>query len=178
METLCYFYRHDDSNMFHVWSYDDSSSGEWVLRFCISCLKLRWLMLSLGYHYHDMPTTFEPYAMSPSSDVIFFGTPKLILSYDFNTGLIKFVCESSFNIDVASPVFALRVCFLPLYQLRKRNGGSTDVSEDSPAVSEDILSAELPCDKELEEDDDEIQVINIKLFSREQKRLIFPSEMH
>jgi hypothetical protein len=137
-------------------------------------------MLSLGYHNDDTPATFEPYAISPSSDVIFFGTPKLILSYDFNTGKIKFVCESSFNI-VASPVFALRACFLPLYQLRKRNGGSADVSEDSPEVSEDILSEELPCDEELEEeeeDDDEIKVINIKLFSREQKRLIFPSEMH
>lgn len=177
METLCYFYRHDESNMFHVWSYDDSSSGEWVLRFSISCKKLRWLMLSLGYHYDDTPATFEPYAISPSSDVIFFGTPKLILSYDFNTGKIKFVCESCFN-AVASPVFALRACFLPLYKLRKRNGGSTDVFEDSPAVSEEILSEELPCDEELEEDDDEIQVVNIKLFSREQKRLIFPSEMH
>ncbi|XP_004301881.1 PREDICTED: uncharacterized protein LOC101309554 [Fragaria vesca subsp. vesca] len=78
-DILCYMkLMHDKSSSapLHnlvVWSFENK---EWIPRYSVRCQLLRAeIRKDLGY---DCDDTMEPYAISPSSDLLFFGTPTLI----------------------------------------------------------------------------------------------------
>ncbi|PRQ47730.1 putative F-box domain-containing protein [Rosa chinensis] len=120
-DLLCYMKRMPDkSSRFHnlvVWSYE---KGEWIPRYSVSCHLLgEGILDDLGYDYYD---TMEPYAISPSSDLLFFGTPTLIYCIHLKSENMKFVGETSCKIDTPACFLTLRACFVPFHtQLRKGN---------------------------------------------------------
>ncbi|KAK9948737.1 hypothetical protein M0R45_004301 [Rubus argutus] len=109
MDLLCYIKRMQDraENIHNlvVWYYDDES-GEWVRRYSVSCRLLGIKLHYVGYAYDDR---LEPYAISPSSDLLFFGTPNLICCYHLESRKIKFVFATLQVSKIDTPA-----CFLTL----------------------------------------------------------------
>ncbi|KAM5576250.1 hypothetical protein ABKV19_007226 [Rosa sericea] len=179
MDLLCYIKRmHDTFDDLHdlvVWYYDDRcESGEWSLRYSVSCCLLGCAIKYQGFKYDD---TVEPYAISSSSDVLFFGTSNLICCYHLKSEKIKFVCHADCcTIDTPGNFWILRAFFVPFFQFRKRNSGSTLL----PMVSDDIeiLTAETVFEEK--KDDEYVEVINVNLCDRHEEPLpplIYPSEI-
>ncbi|KAM5576253.1 hypothetical protein ABKV19_007229 [Rosa sericea] len=171
MDLLCYIKRMPSSK-FHdlvVWYYDDRcESSEWTRRYNVSCGLLGYGIKYQGYDYDD---TVEPYAISPSSDVLFFGTPNLISCYHLKSKKYKPVCHLSPSKIVPDYFWVLRACFVPFYQL-----GNKAVVPEVKGI--EILTAEAQCEEE--KDVDKVEVINVKLCDRHKKPLpplIYPSEI-
>ncbi|KAL6273904.1 hypothetical protein ACE6H2_024596 [Prunus campanulata] len=120
MDLVCYV-KHDSSNAFRFWSYDDRCD-QWTLRFTL-CRKIStYRFLAINFR------GLKPYAISPNSHEFFFGTPILICSYDFKSEMVICVhklkrCELA-PPDYHLPFFALSAC---LISLGERNAGSTQL---------------------------------------------------
>ncbi|XP_040369680.1 uncharacterized protein LOC121051411 [Rosa chinensis] len=178
MNSLCYMKRMlDNSKDFHnlaVW-YNVEESGEWILRYSVSCRLLGYGFQSRGYDYDD---SMEPCAISPTSDLLFYGNPNLICCIHLKSEKMKFVCETISKIDPPASFLTLRACFVPFYtQLNKRNDVSTPLA--TACERTEILSVEVPYGKQ--EDGESVEVINVKLYDSLQKKpspsLVYPSEI-
>ncbi|KAL6125497.1 hypothetical protein ACLB2K_073554 [Fragaria x ananassa] len=137
-------------------------------------------MYYLGYDYEDV---FEPYAISPSSDLLFYGTPNLICCYHLKSTKIKFVCETipKAKMDTPACFLTLRACFVPFHtRLYKRN---VDVSTPLATGFKDakLLTVEV-VQPGKQEDSEPVDVINVSLYDTLRRKhlplppLVYPSE--
>ncbi|KAL6224681.1 hypothetical protein ACLB2K_003536 [Fragaria x ananassa] len=172
--------RYRNENNLVVWYYDDES-GKWVCRYSVSCFFLGSQMYYLGHDYEDV---FEPYAISPSSDLLFYGTPNLILCYHLKSTKIKFVCETipEAKMDTPACFLTLRACFVPFHtKLHKRN---VDVSTPLATGFKDakLLTVEV-AQPGKQEDSEPVDVINVSLYDTLRRKhlplppLVYPSEI-
>ncbi|VVA09687.1 PREDICTED: F-box [Prunus dulcis] len=172
MELVCYIKR-DSSNVFRFWSYDDrcGSGDKWTLRYTLFGKGLEWRFPG------DGTPVLRPHAISPSSHEFFFGTSEGILSYNFESRMLKFVHASLFKIAPPGshfPSFTLRAC---LISLGERNAGSTQLPLDSSKGAK-ILSAEAPCQcDELNNSQIQMGFVGKDVIVRSQRGFTLPSEM-
>ncbi|BFG40174.1 hypothetical protein CerSpe_264530 [Prunus speciosa] len=190
---VCYVKR-DSSKTFRFWSYDDrqctSGSGgdQWTLRHSVSEEDLqgrvRWLLI-MTYNdpvmsSFDQDDPIKPYAISPNSHVVFFGTLNWIGSCNFENQRVELIGKGRCTIaspGYHSPFFTLRPCLIPFYCLGERNACSTPIPK-GVAKGLEILSVEVACQCD-EEKHREIRSVQINnSYSIENKSpFVFPSEM-
>ncbi|BBH08542.1 F-box family protein, partial [Prunus dulcis] len=169
---VCYVKR-DSSKTFQFWSYDDrqctSGSGgdQWTLRH------------SVLDEYLKGPV--KPYAISPNSHVVFYGTLNMIGSYNFENRRVELLGKGKLTIaspGYHSPFFTLRPCLIPFYCLGERNACSTPIIPEGVAKGVEILSAEVACQcDEQKHREFEWVIINNSCSIENKSPFVFPSEM-
>ncbi|XP_034197824.1 uncharacterized protein LOC117613315 [Prunus dulcis] len=169
---VCYVKR-DSSKTFQFWSYDDrqctSGSGgdQWTLRH------------SVLDEYLKGPV--KPYAISPNSHVVFYGTLNWIGSYNFENRSVERLGKVRLTIaspGYHSPFFTLRPCLIPFYCLGERNACSTPIIPEGVAKGVEILSAEVACQcDEQKHREFEWVIINNSCSIENKSPFVFPSEM-
>ncbi|CAN6716778.1 unnamed protein product [Malus baccata var. baccata] len=125
MDLVCYVNR-DASDNFFFWSYDDrpgcESGDRWTLRYSVCGMTLRMkVIFASDVKYNQHHDTLVPFAISPNSHVLFFGTRRLIFRYDLKSRRkLKLLHKTQLNIAVSGyhfPFFTLRACLMPFYGL-------------------------------------------------------------
>ncbi|PON39735.1 F-box domain containing protein [Trema orientale] len=132
----CLSYCKREWTIFSVWLYHEGhceeDMGEWILRYTVSYYHLVSESYYMGSYTYSSTLWMEPFALSPNSDVMFFGTSERILSYNFKSDELQFVyhkdlfgkkCYSSPTVIPGCffPVLTFRICLVPFQVLDKRS---------------------------------------------------------
>ncbi|KAM1749498.1 hypothetical protein ACFX12_010363 [Malus domestica] len=186
MDLVCYVNR-DASDNFYFWSYDDrpgcESGDRWTLRYsvCGMALRMKVLFASDG-KYNQRHDTLAPFAISPNSHVLFFGTRKLIFRYDLESRRkLKLLQETRLNIAVPGyhfPCFTLRACLMPFYGLdhAQKSVGSPFPAAQEVSKGAKILSEEIACQCDTEKDS-WIGHVDSYFVYKDRRPFLYPSEM-
>ncbi|RXH81260.1 hypothetical protein DVH24_005174 [Malus domestica] len=145
MDLVCYVNR-DASDNFYFWSYDDrpgcESGDRWTLRYSVCGMTLRMkVFFASDVKYNQHHDTLVPFAISPNSHVLFFGTRRLIFRYDLESRRkLKLLHKTQLDIAVSGyhfPFFTLRACLMPFYGL---DHAQKSVGSPFPAAQEETLT--------------------------------------
>ncbi|XP_068340020.1 uncharacterized protein [Pyrus communis] len=186
MDLVCYVNR-DASDNFYFWSYDDrpgcESGDRWTLRYSVCGMTLRMkVRFASDVKYNQHLDTLVPFAISPNSHVLFFGTRKLIFRYDLESRRkLKLLLETRLNIAVPGyhfPCFTLRACLMPFYGLdhAQKSVGSPFPAAQEVSKGAKILSAEIACQCDTEKDS-WIGHVDSYFVHKDRRPFFYPSEM-
>ncbi|KAB2631239.1 hypothetical protein D8674_008758 [Pyrus ussuriensis x Pyrus communis] len=132
--------------------------------------------------YNEHLDTLVPFAISPNSHVLFFGTRKLIFRYDLESRRkLKLLLETGLNIAVPGyhfPCFTLRACLMPFYGLdhAQKSVGSPFPAAQEVSKGAKILSAERACQCDTEKDS-WIGHVDSYFIHKDRRPFFYPSEM-
>ncbi|CAN6575739.1 unnamed protein product [Malus baccata var. baccata] len=186
MDLVCYVNR-DASDNFYFWSYDDrpgcESGDRWTLRYSVYGMALRMkVFFASDGKYNQRHDTLVPFAISPNSHVLFFGTRKLIFRYDLESRRkLKLLQETRLNIAVPGyhfSCFMLRACLMPFYGLdhAQKSVGSPFPAAQEVSKGAKILSEEIACQCDTEKDS-WIGHVDSYFVYKDRRPFLYPSEM-
>ncbi|TQD99041.1 hypothetical protein C1H46_015308 [Malus baccata] len=124
---------------------------------CGMTLRMKVLFAS-DVKYNQHHDTLVPFAISPNSHVLFFGTRRLIFRYDLKSRRkLKLLHKTQLNIAVSGyhfPFFTLRACLMPFYGLdhAQKSVGSPFPAAQEVSKGAKILSEEIACQCDTEKD--------------------------
>ncbi|CAN6587777.1 unnamed protein product [Malus baccata var. baccata] len=186
MDLVCYV-NCDASDNFYFWSYDDrpgcESGDRWTLRYSVYGMALRMkVFFASDGKYNQRHDTLVPFAISPNSHVLFFGTRKLIFRYDLESRRkLKLLQETRLNIAVPGyhfSCFMLRACLMPFYGLdhAQKSVGSPFPAAQEVSKGAKILSEEIACQCDTEKDS-WIGHVDSYFVYKDRRPFLYPSEM-
>ncbi|KAH7543109.1 hypothetical protein FEM48_Zijuj02G0148300 [Ziziphus jujuba var. spinosa] len=150
MNHIYYCTHRRKSGLFAVWFYNVDASGnghgEWVLKFSVSYIHLKHIIVDQLSFRLSRALWIQPVAVGPNADVLFIGTNKRIFSYHLESDKLQLVCKGEPNrvVDCCFfPLFLLRkcICPIPFYKLGEETAISTPLTRASDASDgEEILS--------------------------------------
>lgn len=144
MGRLCLAKR--KNNRLFVWSLEDQCKAgtEWVLTFSVNISVLMWHELDQMKHPRLGYVWIEPIGFCPNSDLIFFATPCMIVSYDLKSNKVEEVYRTRDGVRCYQPLRIVARSLVSLNHLGLMQCKSAQLKTIPEGM--EILELEMPFD--------------------------------